>query len=174
MYPGQLQRRRRLPVERNNGADGALHPQQSRRTIEDIGALVQRRQVYVIGNPGEGMPRSSPPYPATPADFADAEAEAAVRRARARLEPRFSKNWFASANYTLSRLYGNYSGIAPTRTKSARRRPGVSSTRAAAGRQHRPRRAATRNRPGTSTSCCGIRTGTSTSSADWPPIVRTS
>ena len=87
---------------------------------------------------------------------------------------RFSKNWFASANYTLSRLYGNYTGLAdsdeiltPTTGVVRRHRPAV-------GRQHRPSRAATPTPRGTPTRFCGIRTGTSTSSAGCRRIGRMS
>ena len=45
---------------------------------------------------------------------------------------------------------------------------------AAAGRQHRARRAAAPTARGTSTSSCGTRTATSTCSAAWRPTVRTS
>ena len=84
------------------------------RTIEDFGAIVNGDSVYSIGNPGEGT---------------GADGGAVVRRAdygpfpmpmpkrqydalELTLNRRFGNNWFAGASYTLSRLYGNYSGLA--------------------------------------------------------------
>jgi len=82
------------------------------RTIEDMGALVNGDSIYVIGNPGEGNNTITPSsYPAT-ANFATPQAKRQFDALEMTLERRFSKNWFASANYTYSRLYGNYSGTA--------------------------------------------------------------
>jgi Carboxypeptidase regulatory-like domain/TonB dependent receptor/TonB-dependent Receptor Plug Domain len=82
------------------------------RTIEDMGALVNGDSVYVIGNPGEGQNTITPAsYPAT-ANFATPKPKRQYDALEITLERRFSKNWFGSANYTLSRLYGNYSGLA--------------------------------------------------------------
>jgi hypothetical protein len=81
------------------------------RTIEDMGGLVNGNEVYVIGNPGEGIGAITPttgltkPFP-TPKPIRQYDAmELTYSR-------RFSNNWFASASYTLSRLYGNYAGLA--------------------------------------------------------------
>ena len=82
------------------------------RTIEDMGALVNGDSVYVIGNPGEGQNTITPAsYPAT-ANFPTPKPKRQYDALELTLERRFSKNWFGSANYTLSRLYGNYSGTA--------------------------------------------------------------
>jgi len=82
------------------------------RTIEDMGALVNGDSIYVIGNPGEGQNTLTPAsYPAT-ANFATPKPKRQYDALEVTLERRFSKNWFGSANYTLSRLYGNYSGTA--------------------------------------------------------------
>jgi len=82
------------------------------RTIEDMGALVNGDSVYVIGNPGEGQNTITPSsYPAT-ANFATPKPKRQYDALEVSFERRFSKNWFGSANYTLSRLYGNYSGLA--------------------------------------------------------------
>jgi len=82
------------------------------RTIEDMGALVNGDSIYVIGNPGEGQNTLTPAsYPAT-ANFATPKPKRQYDALEITLERRFSKNWFGSANYTLSRLYGNYSGTA--------------------------------------------------------------
>jgi hypothetical protein len=83
------------------------------RTIEDLGALVNGDSVYVIGNPGEGANVTTPPsYPDFTAPFATPKPKRQYDALEITWERRFSKNWFANANYTLSRLYGNYSGTA--------------------------------------------------------------
>ena len=82
------------------------------RTIEDMGALVNGDSIYVIGNPGEGQNTITPAsYPATE-NFATPKPKRQFDALELTLERRFSKNWFGSANYTWSRLYGNYSGTA--------------------------------------------------------------
>jgi len=83
------------------------------RTIEDMGALVNGDSVYVIGNPGEGQNTITPAsYPAATQNFPTPRPKRQYDALELTLERRFSKNWFGSANYTLSRLYGNYSGTA--------------------------------------------------------------
>jgi len=82
------------------------------RTIEDMGALVNGDSIYVIGNPGEGNNTITPASYAATANFATPKPKRQYDALEVTLERRFSKNWFASANYTLSRLYGNYSGLA--------------------------------------------------------------
>ncbi len=86
-------------------------------TIEDIGTLVNGNETYIIGNPGRGMATLTPtqglttPFP-TPKPIRTYDAfELTVSR-------RFSNRWFASANYTLSRLYGNYAGPVELRRDS--------------------------------------------------------
>jgi hypothetical protein len=81
-----------------------------RRAIEDVGFLFEGiGEVYVISNPGEGVvggetaegltfPKPSREYDALELTF----------------DKRFSDNWSLRAYYTLSRLYGNYSGLANT------------------------------------------------------------
>ena len=76
------------------------------------GALVNGDSIYVIGNPGEGDNVITPAsYPAT-ANFATPKPKRQYDALELTFERRFSKNWFANANYTWSRLYGNYSGTA--------------------------------------------------------------
>jgi len=82
------------------------------RTIEDMGALVNGDSVYVIGNPGEGQNTVTPASYAPTANFATPKPKRQFDALEVTLERRFSKNWFGSANYTYSRLYGNYSGTA--------------------------------------------------------------
>jgi hypothetical protein len=83
------------------------------RTIEDLGALVNGDAIYVIGNPGEGANTITPPsYPDYTAPFATPKPKRQYDALELTWERRFAKNWFANANYTWSRLYGNYSGTA--------------------------------------------------------------
>ena len=84
------------------------------RTIEDMGSTVNGSDIYVIGNPGEGENLiTSATYPAT-ADFATPKAHRVYDALELSFEKRMSDNWFFSANYTLSRLFGNYSGLSNT------------------------------------------------------------
>jgi hypothetical protein len=82
------------------------------RTIEDMGALVDGDSVYVIGNPGEGQNTITPASYASTANFPTPRPKRQFDALELTLERRFSNNWFGSVNYTLSRLYGNYSGTA--------------------------------------------------------------
>jgi hypothetical protein len=82
------------------------------RTIEDMGSIVDGDSVYVIGNPGEGANTITPPAYANTEPFATPKPKRQFDALELTFERRFSKNWFASANYTLSRLYGNYAGPA--------------------------------------------------------------
>jgi hypothetical protein len=81
------------------------------RTIEDLGAVVNGDKVYAIGNPGEGSTTiASPSGPTAPFRMPKA-----VRRYDAvdmTVNRRFSNRWFATASLTVSRLYGNYAGLA--------------------------------------------------------------
>ena len=81
------------------------------RTIEDIGSLVNGNEVYIYGNPGEGLatkffssgktPIGDNPRPQRDYDGVSLS-----------LNRRFSNRWFGSASYVWSRLYGNYAGLA--------------------------------------------------------------
>jgi hypothetical protein len=83
------------------------------RTIEDLGALVDGNEVYYIANPGEGGATSFPTSssPLTPS-FATPKAKRQYDAFEIGVNRRFANNFFWSANYTISRLYGNYSGLA--------------------------------------------------------------
>jgi hypothetical protein len=79
------------------------------RTIEDVGVLVPDvGEVFYIANPGEGISLSlaDPSIPGFPEVTRDYDALELT------VEKRFSNRWQLFANYTLSRLYGNYSGLA--------------------------------------------------------------
>jgi outer membrane receptor for ferrienterochelin and colicin len=81
------------------------------RTIEDLGGLVNGDEVYVIGNPGEGIGALTPPSGRT-APFATPKPKRQYDALELTYNRRFSQNWFGSANLTISRLYGNYAGLA--------------------------------------------------------------
>jgi hypothetical protein len=82
-------------------------------TIEDIGFLTATGdEGYVIGNPGRGLSALQYPSGGTPAGFATPRPKRQYDALELGYNKRFSNNWFFSANYTLSRLYGNYAGLA--------------------------------------------------------------
>jgi hypothetical protein len=84
-----------------------------RRTIEDIGALdAQGNEVYVIGNPGEGNSTIQDPSGATPIGQAMPKPKRVYDAVELGYNRRFANNYFFSANYTWSRLFGNYAGLA--------------------------------------------------------------
>ncbi|HYK91636.1 MAG TPA: TonB-dependent receptor [Acidobacteriota bacterium] len=74
--------------------------------IEDVGGTDSKgNEVYTIGNPGFGAT----------VDFFDPATPKAVREYtgfEARLDKRFSKNWYANVAWVNSKLYGNYGGLA--------------------------------------------------------------
>ena len=63
----------------------------------------------MIGNPGRGLSALQLPFRRHAAGFATPNASTPSSSATTSA---FADNWFFSANYTLSRLYGNYSGLA--------------------------------------------------------------
>ncbi|MBI4885704.1 MAG: TonB-dependent receptor [Acidobacteria bacterium] len=82
------------------------------RTIEDIGALdAHGDEAYIIGNPGEGLSRIQAPSGATPIGQPLPKPKRQYDALELTYSRRFASNWFGSASYVLSRLYGNYSGI---------------------------------------------------------------
>lgn len=84
-----------------------------RRTIEDIGALdAAGNEIYVFGNPGEGRSKIQAPSGATPPGQPMPKPKRQYDAFEIGVNRRFANNFFWSANYTLSRLYGNYAGLA--------------------------------------------------------------
>jgi hypothetical protein len=80
------------------------------RTIEDVGILVPGiGEVYYIANPGEGISLTLAGEPGIP-DFPKAVRE--YQGLELTFNRRYANNWALFASYTLSRLYGNYSGLA--------------------------------------------------------------
>ena len=82
------------------------------RTIEDLGGLVNGDEVYVIGNPGGGELGTITPTSGATKPFATPKAVRQYDALELTYSRRFSNGWFGSASYTLSRLYGNYAGLA--------------------------------------------------------------
>lgn len=80
------------------------------RALEDIGALVNGDEVYIQGNPGEGVTTITPTTGLTQR-FATPKPLRQYDALELSLSRRFSQGWFGSANVTISRLYGNYAGL---------------------------------------------------------------
>jgi outer membrane receptor protein involved in Fe transport len=97
--------------------------------IEDIGVqVVGIGEVFYIANPGYGLgayplgtesPVTGLPFPRTPFPVRDYDAvELSFKR-------RYANNWSLDANLTISRLYGNYSGLSNSTSESNRNSPNV-------------------------------------------------
>ncbi len=111
---GQHERRPRVPAESQQHAHRALHPQRPAR--DDRGhRLPERAGRRGLPDRQPGQARHGDPVPDR-----RARRSGSRRRGRSASTTRSSSattaaspdNWFFSANYTLSRLYGNYSGLA--------------------------------------------------------------
>lgn len=80
------------------------------QVVEDAGIRnAQDSEAYIIGNPGQGL------HLQTLRDFGYTKVATPQRRydgAEFVVEKRLTNNWYFNANYTYSRLYGNYSGLA--------------------------------------------------------------
>lgn len=82
------------------------------RTIEDMGVLVDGNEVYTLVNPGSGLGATMNSSGKTPVGFSTPKAVRNYDALEIAVTRRFSKNFFASASYVYSRLWGNYSGTA--------------------------------------------------------------
>jgi hypothetical protein len=79
------------------------------RAVEDIGfSSPTGSEAFIIGNPGEGLAAEV----ANDFGFIPLKAERKYDAVEVRLDKRFSRNYYFNANYTWSRLFGNYSGLA--------------------------------------------------------------
>ena len=84
-----------------------------RQTIEDIGFLnAQGDEGYLIGNPGLGLAKTQFPTGRTPLGQQTPTPKRKYDALELGFNRRLQDNWFFSANYTLSRLWGNYAGLA--------------------------------------------------------------
>ena len=102
-----------VTFERDLGRNFVITGRYSRKNVdhavEDAGFLTTTgSEGYIIGNPGEGLYKQ----------IAEANGLIAPRPQRlfqtyeVTLNRRFADNFYFNANYTYSRLYGNYSGLA--------------------------------------------------------------
>lgn len=113
-------------VERDLGGgylfSGRYTHKQIDRAIEDIGFFnAQGSELYIIGNPGFGASTSvisSFGFPPTPKAQRDYDAM------ELRFDKRFTRRYYFNASYTLSRLYGNYPGLASS-DEAGRNSPNV-------------------------------------------------
>lgn len=79
------------------------------RAVEDIGfSSPTGSEAFIIGNPGEGLAAEV----ANDFGFIPLKAEREYDAVEIRLDKRFSRNYYFNANYTWSRLFGNYAGLA--------------------------------------------------------------
>ena len=95
--------------------------------VEDAGVVnAAGSEAYIIGNPGRGLHLQT---------LQTLGYERSTRPQRRYdgvefvLDKRFSRNWYMNLNYTISRLYGNYSGLASSdepHLVDGRLAPGVS------------------------------------------------
>ncbi len=82
-------------------------------TIEDVGFLnAEGDEGYLISNPGKGVTSIQFPTGGTPAGQPTPRPKRVYDAVELGYNRRFSGNYFFSANYTISRLYGNYAGLA--------------------------------------------------------------
>lgn len=103
-------------------ASGRYTHKQVDRAVEDIGFFnAQGSEVYIIGNPGFGATQTVLPnlgFKATPKAVREYDA------LEIRLDKRFTQRFYFNANYTYSRLYGNYPGLASS-DEAGRNSPNV-------------------------------------------------
>jgi TonB dependent receptor/Carboxypeptidase regulatory-like domain/TonB-dependent Receptor Plug Domain len=88
---------------------GRYSHKQVDRAVEDIGfSSPTGSEAFIIGNPGEGLAANV----GTDFGFIPLKAEREYDAVEIRLDKHLSKNYYFNANYTWSRLFGNYSGLA--------------------------------------------------------------
>lgn len=100
-------------LERQIGRDYVLRTRFTRKNvdqvIEDAGIRnAQDSEAYIVGNPGEGLHRE---LLETLGYAKIVEPVRTYTGFEIVFEKRLSNHWYFHANYTLSRLYGNYSGL---------------------------------------------------------------
>lgn len=101
-----------IGVERAIGADFLLRARYTHKqvdvAVEDIGIPTASGEAYVIGNPGRGLAQQI----AEASGFESLEAVRDYDAFEIGLDKRFVNNFYFNVNYTFSRLYGNYAGLA--------------------------------------------------------------
>jgi hypothetical protein len=94
---------------KNWNLSGRYSHKQVDRAVEDIGfSSPTGSEAFIIGNPGRGLAAQV----GSEFGFIPLEAEREYDAVEVRLDKRFSSNYYFNANYTWSRLFGNYSGLA--------------------------------------------------------------
>lgn len=90
------------------------------QAIDDAGALSAdgSAEIYITGNPGQGLHADFLTQFGYEEPFFKPERE--YNAVEVVLEKRLSNNYYFNLNYTLSRLYGNYSGLSNTDELSGR------------------------------------------------------
>ncbi|HYP07086.1 MAG TPA: TonB-dependent receptor [Bryobacteraceae bacterium] len=90
-----------------------------RRTMEDVGVLIDGDEHYAQVNPGEGLGaimlgtcNEDHPEPNCTPNFAMPKPKRVYDAMEVTFNRRFAGNTFFSFSYVLSRLYGNYAGLA--------------------------------------------------------------
>lgn len=98
-------------VERAIGANFLLRGRYTHKqvdvAVEDIGIPVPGGEAYIIGNPGRGLAREV----AESSGFESIDAVRDYDAVEIGLDRRFVNNFYFNANYTWSRLHGNYAGL---------------------------------------------------------------
>ena len=99
-------------VERALSADFLLRGRYTHKQIdiavEDIGIPSPGGEAYIIGNPGFGLAKQV----AEASGFESLKAVRDYDAVEIGLDKRFVNNYYFNVNYTWSRLFGNYSGLA--------------------------------------------------------------
>ena len=110
--PGRVQRRHRVPAARQHDADRQLRAHQP--AAHDRGPRRARRtapRYTSTSTPAKALPSRWTRPGLTPV-FNTPKPKRQYDALELSLEKRFSNNWFGSASYVYSRLYGNYAGLA--------------------------------------------------------------
>lgn len=84
------------------------------RTIEDMGTLVNGDEVYQYVNPGEGIAVKFNSAGLTPTGFATPKPKRNYDAVELSVSRSFGRAFYGQASYVVSRLYGNYAGLANT------------------------------------------------------------
>ena len=86
-----------------------------RNAIEDVGTLdANGSEVYLYGNPGQGLVAKSSPSGKIVPSFALPRPQRDYNAMDISVNRRFANHFFLAGSYTYSRLYGNYAGLVST------------------------------------------------------------
>jgi hypothetical protein len=86
-----------------------------RQALDDVGTLdATGSEVYIYGNPGQGLVAKSSPSGKIVPSFDLPRPERNYNSLELSFNRRFSNHFFLSGSYVYSRLYGNYSGLVST------------------------------------------------------------